>query len=244
MVGVVGSSPIAPTKIGRKIRHLAETLGAFFIRRAQKFFPNSQVLPTLLRGSRCATATPAGSASGDHRHRFAVDIGLVACAPGVSCLSRSARVRRRLLILRRAQVHRVCVGADPFPEGRNANGEQAVAPLVGYLVGIDGPQLPCPCLRIVAAPKPHRNVRLRRRRKTGVPRHAGDQAGSVRTTKTGGVHASGVTLIVLRRSYTVRMVCGFLCVFGSRFCSSISDTYSARRSWARNQRAESLPSGA
>ena len=30
MVGVVGSSPIAPTKYGRKIKHLAETLGAFF----------------------------------------------------------------------------------------------------------------------------------------------------------------------------------------------------------------------
>ncbi len=31
MVGVVGSSPIAPTKFGRRIKHLAETLGAFFI---------------------------------------------------------------------------------------------------------------------------------------------------------------------------------------------------------------------
>ncbi len=31
MVGVVGSSPIAPTKIGREIKHLAETLGAFFL---------------------------------------------------------------------------------------------------------------------------------------------------------------------------------------------------------------------
>ena len=31
MVGVVGSSPIAPTKFGREIKHLAETLGAFFL---------------------------------------------------------------------------------------------------------------------------------------------------------------------------------------------------------------------
>ena len=31
MVGVVGSSPIAPTKIGSGIKHLAETLGAFFL---------------------------------------------------------------------------------------------------------------------------------------------------------------------------------------------------------------------
>ena len=30
MVGVVGSSPIAPTKFGNLIKHLAETLGAFF----------------------------------------------------------------------------------------------------------------------------------------------------------------------------------------------------------------------
>ena len=31
MVGVDGSSPFAPTKFGRKIKHLAETLGAFFL---------------------------------------------------------------------------------------------------------------------------------------------------------------------------------------------------------------------
>jgi hypothetical protein len=31
MVGVVGSSPIAPTKIGREIKRLAATLGAFFV---------------------------------------------------------------------------------------------------------------------------------------------------------------------------------------------------------------------
>jgi hypothetical protein len=31
MVGVVGSSPIAPTKYRNEIKHLAETLGAFFI---------------------------------------------------------------------------------------------------------------------------------------------------------------------------------------------------------------------
>ena len=31
MVGVVGSSPIAPTKFGRRIKHLAETLSAFFL---------------------------------------------------------------------------------------------------------------------------------------------------------------------------------------------------------------------
>ena len=30
MVGVDGSSPFAPTKFGREIKHLAETLGAFF----------------------------------------------------------------------------------------------------------------------------------------------------------------------------------------------------------------------
>ena len=30
MVGVVGSSPIAPTNIFFNIKHLAETLGAFF----------------------------------------------------------------------------------------------------------------------------------------------------------------------------------------------------------------------
>jgi hypothetical protein len=30
MVGVVGSSPIAPTKFTRENKHLAETLGAFF----------------------------------------------------------------------------------------------------------------------------------------------------------------------------------------------------------------------
>src|SRR5438874_962109 len=31
MVGVVGSSPIAPTKFGREIKHLAATSGAFFL---------------------------------------------------------------------------------------------------------------------------------------------------------------------------------------------------------------------
>ena len=31
MVGVVGSSPIAPTNKHNYIKHLAETLGAFFI---------------------------------------------------------------------------------------------------------------------------------------------------------------------------------------------------------------------
>jgi hypothetical protein len=31
MVGVVGSSPIAPTKFGKKNKHLADTLGAFFV---------------------------------------------------------------------------------------------------------------------------------------------------------------------------------------------------------------------
>jgi hypothetical protein len=31
MVGVDGSSPFAPTKYGRKIKHLAETPGAFFL---------------------------------------------------------------------------------------------------------------------------------------------------------------------------------------------------------------------
>ncbi len=31
MVGVVGSSPIAPTNILLNIKHLAETLGAFFM---------------------------------------------------------------------------------------------------------------------------------------------------------------------------------------------------------------------
>ena len=31
MVGVDGSSPFAPTKIGREIKHLAETLSAFFL---------------------------------------------------------------------------------------------------------------------------------------------------------------------------------------------------------------------
>ena len=31
MVGVDGSSPFAPTNIGREIKHLAETLGAFFL---------------------------------------------------------------------------------------------------------------------------------------------------------------------------------------------------------------------
>ena len=31
MVGVVGSSPIAPTKFGREIKHLAETPSAFFL---------------------------------------------------------------------------------------------------------------------------------------------------------------------------------------------------------------------
>jgi len=30
-VGVDGSSPFAPTKIGREIKHLTETLSAFFL---------------------------------------------------------------------------------------------------------------------------------------------------------------------------------------------------------------------
>ena len=37
MVGVVGSSPIAPTKFGRKIKHLAETSGAFFLPVPKKY---------------------------------------------------------------------------------------------------------------------------------------------------------------------------------------------------------------
>jgi hypothetical protein len=31
MVGVVGSSPIAPTKFGKENKHLAETPSAFFL---------------------------------------------------------------------------------------------------------------------------------------------------------------------------------------------------------------------
>ena len=31
MVGVASSNLVAPTKFGRKIKHLAETLGAFFM---------------------------------------------------------------------------------------------------------------------------------------------------------------------------------------------------------------------
>ena len=37
MVGVVGSSPIAPTKYRNEIKHLAETLGAFFIAVREKY---------------------------------------------------------------------------------------------------------------------------------------------------------------------------------------------------------------
>ena len=37
MVGVDGSSPFAPTKIGREIKHLAETLGAFFLAVPKKY---------------------------------------------------------------------------------------------------------------------------------------------------------------------------------------------------------------
>ena len=37
MVGVVGSSPIAPTKFGREIRHLAETPGAFLLVAREKY---------------------------------------------------------------------------------------------------------------------------------------------------------------------------------------------------------------
>ena len=37
MVGVDGSSPFAPTKFGRGIKHLAETLGAFFLAVRKKY---------------------------------------------------------------------------------------------------------------------------------------------------------------------------------------------------------------
>ena len=37
MVGVDGSSPFAPTKFGRKIRHLTETLGACFLAVPKKY---------------------------------------------------------------------------------------------------------------------------------------------------------------------------------------------------------------
>ena len=37
MVGVDGSSPFAPTKFGRDIKHLAETLGAFFLAVPKKY---------------------------------------------------------------------------------------------------------------------------------------------------------------------------------------------------------------
>jgi hypothetical protein len=37
MVGVVGSSPIAPTKFGRRNKHLAETPGAFFLAVRKKY---------------------------------------------------------------------------------------------------------------------------------------------------------------------------------------------------------------
>ena len=37
MVGVDGSSPFAPTKFGRKNKHLAETLGAFFLSVRKKY---------------------------------------------------------------------------------------------------------------------------------------------------------------------------------------------------------------
>jgi hypothetical protein len=36
-VGVVGSSPIAPTKFGRKIKDLAETLSPFFLAVPKKY---------------------------------------------------------------------------------------------------------------------------------------------------------------------------------------------------------------
>ena len=37
MVGVDGSSPFAPTKFGREDKHLAETLGAFFLAVREKY---------------------------------------------------------------------------------------------------------------------------------------------------------------------------------------------------------------
>ncbi len=37
MVGVVGSSPIAPTIFCKKIKHLAETLGAFLLVVREKY---------------------------------------------------------------------------------------------------------------------------------------------------------------------------------------------------------------
>ena len=52
MVGVVGSSPIAPTKIPNEIKHLAVTSGAFFVAVRKMYSVYSWYLnPTLRRRS-------------------------------------------------------------------------------------------------------------------------------------------------------------------------------------------------
>ena len=56
MVGVDGSSPFAPTKFGRKIKHLAETLGAFFLPIRKKYGN----IGWLTSGQRCTKTTIPG----------------------------------------------------------------------------------------------------------------------------------------------------------------------------------------
>ena len=60
MVGVVGSSPIAPTKFGREIRHLAATLGAFFLRRSPSILPVFQS-SSIARGAGVAVRAGRGT---------------------------------------------------------------------------------------------------------------------------------------------------------------------------------------
>ena len=56
MVGVDGSSPFAPTKFGRKNKHLAETLGAFFILLVTAAAPASEFLDDFAGGDQQQSA--------------------------------------------------------------------------------------------------------------------------------------------------------------------------------------------
>ena len=68
MVGVVGSSPIAPTKFGRRIKHLAVTLGAFFLPVRKKYgkagvaaAPSAVLARTWLRATVVVNATASST---------------------------------------------------------------------------------------------------------------------------------------------------------------------------------------
>ena len=109
MVGVVGSSPIAPTKFGRRIKHLAATPGAFSFPVGQGWGKRGlnwrglapPDLPIAL-SSRDAAVAPSAAANWARTCSMRHDFGSGASAKAPSIPVASARLKVCLKIRRRA----------------------------------------------------------------------------------------------------------------------------------------------